>query len=330
CDGGSSDSSQQIVAELAVKCRFPVSLIQTRRGRGIQMNAGAALATAELLLFLHADSRFDECDALCKAFSLYQSRIESGAQLFAARFALQFLRSELSPALSWFYYEAKARLPRNDCIRGDQGFLLNRAALWLAGGLDQSLPFLEDIRLVETLATRVDWLLLPSTISTSARRFEREGLLERQVLNAIIVNSVVAEWAEFFQALPGLYKCHSDTGRLLLQPLLVGINRLINDQDPAWRRIFWQTTGYHVAGNAWQLFFWLDVRHSFRAGEKPGAVKTHWLEFYQSRLTPFFQSRPAAFMAQIAVKLWLRWMLFHCAFKMTPRQQGGSDAGVHD
>ncbi len=311
CDGGSGDGSQQIALELAATCRFPVRLIQTHRGRGGQMNAGAALAAAGLLLFLHADSRFDESLALSKAYAFFESRTESGAQFFAARFALQFRRSKQSSSLAWFYYEDKARLPRFDCIRGDQGFLLNRATLELAGGFDESLPFLEDIRLVEKLATRVDWPLLPAAISTSARRFEREGLLERQVLNAIIVNSVVAEWAEFFRELPGLYKCHGDSGRLLLQPLLAGINRLINDHEPAWRRIFWQATGHHVAGNAWQLFFWLDVRRAFRAGGNPGAVEPSWLEFYQRRLEPFFLSRPAAFMAQSAVKIWLRWMLFN-------------------
>lgn len=310
CDGGSDDGSQQIIAERAATCRFPVRLIQTHRGRGGQMNAGAACASAGLLLFLHADSRFDESRALRKAYAFFESRTESGAPLFAARFAVQFRRSEQSSSLAWFYYEAKARLPRFDCIRGDQGFLLNRATLELAGGFDESLPFLEDIRLVAKLATRVDWLLLPAAISTSARRFEKEGLLERQVLNAIIINSIVAEWAAFFRELPGLYKCHGDSGRLQLFPLLAGINRLINDHDQGWRRRFWQATGHHVAGNAWQLFFWLDVRRSFRGGEKPESVEPRRLELYQRRLEAFFLSRPAAFLAQSAVKIWLCWMLF--------------------
>lgn len=310
CDGGSGDGSRQLVIERAADYLFPVRLIQAERGRGRQMNAGAAVAMSDLLLFLHADSRFEQCDALGNAVAFYRRPAASGSHFFAARFSLQFRRSEQSRSLAWFFYEAKSRLSRADCIRGDQGFLLNSRLFSQAGGFDESLPFLEDLRLVNATSAQAEWLLLPSVISTSARRFEREGLLERQVLNAIIVNSVVTEWMEFFQALPGIYHCHADSGRLLLPPLLDGIDRLIAGHDIAWRRRFWQATGHHVAGNAWQLFFWLDVRRSFRAGKGAGEVDSRYLGFYRRRLEPFFQGRLAVFLAQSAVKLWLRWMLF--------------------
>jgi len=309
CDGGSSDGSQQLYFEHAAGSCFPVRLIQATRGRGCQMNAGTAVASSGLLLFLHADSRFDECDALYKAVALYRRQTASGSRYFAARFSLRFRRSEHSPSPAWFYYEAKARLPRSDCIRGDQGFLLNRNLLALTGGFDESLPFLEDVRLVESLAAHVTWLLVPTVISTSARRFEKEGLWERQVLNAIIINSIATEWTEFFSALPGLYRCQTDTGRLQLHPILKGISMLIAGHDHAWCCNFWRGTGRHVAGNAWQIFFWLDVRRAFRAGKTAGEVNSSSLDFYRRRLEPFFQSRIAAFLAQSAVKLWLCRML---------------------
>ncbi|MDD5287146.1 MAG: TIGR04283 family arsenosugar biosynthesis glycosyltransferase, partial [Desulfuromonadaceae bacterium] len=242
-DGGSSDGSQQVVAEHSAECGFPVRLIQTARGRGLQMNAGAAIATSKLLLFLHADSRFDDSAAVSKSVDFYRFKGASRSRLFAARFGIQFRRSEQSTSLAWFFYEAKARLPIGDCIRGDQGFLLDNRTLSHAGGFEESLPFLEDIRLVETLGAEVEWQLLPATISTSARRFEREGVLRRQVLNAIIVNSVATGWTEFFHALPGIYHCHTESGRLLLSPLLEGIGKLIAGHDRAWQRLFWQGTG---------------------------------------------------------------------------------------
>jgi rSAM/selenodomain-associated transferase 2 len=309
CDGGSSDGSQQIILENVAEYPFPVRLIQTDRGRGRQMNAGVGCAKSGLLLFLHADSRFEDCSALSTAAAFYQQQKASGTQLFAARFGLQFRRLEQATSLAWFYYEAKARLTRSDCIRGDQGFLLDRQTFTQAGGFDASLPFLEDVRLVETTFSEVDWLLLPAIISTSARRFEQEGLLDRQVLNAIIMNSIATGWTEFFQALPGIYHCHADTGRLKLRLLLQGIKALIADRDIDWQRRFWKATGQHVAGNAWQIFFWLDVRRAFRSGKSTGEVGSRFLAFYFRRLESFFKGRLAAFMAQSLVKLWLRWML---------------------
>jgi len=313
CDGGSSDGSSEIASVLADSCSFPVRLIRNERGRGSQMNAAAAEATAGLLLFLHADSRFEDSAALLNAVEYYRNDQADNSRFFAARFGLHFRRSQPAPAsLAYFFYESKARLARRDCIRGDQGFLLDRDTFTAAGGFDQSLPFLEDLRLVAAATPQLEWRLLPATVSTSARRFEQEGLLERQILNAIIVNNALAGWSAFFESLPGLYReqCHTTGGKLQLYPLLEGIDRLMEPASAEWRCAFWQTTGRHVASNVWQLFFWLDVRRAFRAGKTPAEVRKRWLDFYQNRLERFFQSGPAAFTAQLAVRLWLRWMLF--------------------
>lgn len=313
CDGGSSDDSREIASMLADNCSFPVRLIRTGRGRGRQMNAGAAHAAAELLLFLHADSRFEDSAALLKAVECYHGAETPTVATFAARFGLQFRRSQPArPSLAYFFYESKARLARRDSIRGDQGLLLNRNAFTAAGGFDESLPYLEDLRLVAATTPQTEWRLLPATVSTSARRFEQEGLLERQILNAIIVNNALAGWGAFFESLPGLYReqCHTAGGRLKLYPLLKGIDGLLKLASAEWRRSFWQATGRHVASNAWQLFFWLDARRAFRAGKTPAEVQLRWLDFYQHRLERFFQSAPLAFAAQRAVRLWLRWMLF--------------------
>lgn len=309
-DGGSSDDSREIISELAADCGFPVTLIQAGRGRGCQMNAGAALAASDLLLFLHVDSRFDDSSALCKAVEFYRRHKSPGSEAFAARFSLKFrLSSPVLPSLAYFFYEAKARLPRSDCIRGDQGFLLNSVTFAKAGGFDETLSILEDIRLVEATSAKVIWQLLPVVITTSARRFEKEGLLERQVLNAIIVNSVATGWTEFFNKLPGIYQCHADSGRLMLRPLLLGIRNLIAGHDRSWQLTFWRNTGQHIAGNAWQLFYWLDVRRTFRYGKGPETVEPFWLNFYGRYLKPLFESPPAALLAELLTRIWLLWML---------------------
>ena len=310
CDGSSGDGSQQLCRMLGATAPFTVQILNTPRGRGVQMNTGAALARSDLLLFLHADSRFSRTDALQIAVSAYRKESEKSAGPVAARFRLSFRRTDSQPSLAYYFYESKARLNRADCIRGDQGFLLSRTLFNSLGGFDISLPFLEDIRLVAASAERVTWLLLPAGISTSARRFETEGLYERQVVNAIITDAVAAGWTEFFSSLPGIYHCNSVSGRLQLFPLLDGIRALLAAKPASWRRPFWRATGRHVAGNIWQLFFWLDVRSSFISGSTtPDDVTTHKLQWFQRNLERYTCGRPAETITAAAVWIWFRVML---------------------
>ena len=148
CDGGSGDGTPELAANMAPKLPFPLRGTITPRGRGRQMNAGAALAAGEWLLFLHADSRFPDRTALYRATSTFREQLTRSPRQVAGRFALRFRRSDTSPSLAYFFYEAKARLNRADCIRGDQGFLISGKFFQQLGGFDTSLPFYEDVRLV--------------------------------------------------------------------------------------------------------------------------------------------------------------------------------------
>jgi rSAM/selenodomain-associated transferase 2 len=309
CDGGSADGSQQLCRELGANTTLTVHAIDTPRGRGLQMNAGAAIARGDLLLFLHADSRFDRTDALRTAVSAYREASQKARVPLAARFRLSFRRRDTRPALAYYFYESKARLERADCIRGDQGFLLSRTLFDSLGGFDTALPFLEDIRLVVATAERAEWLLLPAEISTSARRFETEGLYERQVVNAIITDAIATGWTEFFCALPGIYRCNSVSGRLQLFPLLDGIRALLAAKPAAWLRPFWRGTGRHVAGNIWQLFFWLDVHSAFSSDSSPDDVPTPWLHWFQRHLERFTHGWLVETITAAAVWIWFRVLL---------------------
>jgi hypothetical protein len=273
------------------------------------MNAGAGSARSELLLFLHADSRFSSKDALQTAVGAYRATAAKTQIPVAARFRLNFRRQDARPSLAYHYYESKALLDRSDCIRGDQGFLLGRAQFDRLGGFDTSLPFLEDIRLVAATAERVHWLLLPAGISTSARRFETEGLYERQVVNAIITNALATGWTEFFSTLPGLYRCNSVSGRLQLFPLLDGIRGLLAANPASWRWRFWRGTGRHVANNIWQLFFWMDVRSGFIRHRRPDDLSTRHLQWFQRNLEFLTHGILAEVITASAVWVWFRFML---------------------
>lgn len=310
CDGGSGDGTTQRAAQLARQVPFATEVVPAPRGRGRQMNAGAAVARAGTLLFLHADSAFAAADALAHGLAALRARQAAvGCHEVAGRFALGFRRSDATPSPAYFFYEAKARLDRPECIRGDQGFMLPRAFFRFLNGFDEQMPFLEDLRFADAVAGRGGWLLLPAEIGTSARRFEAEGLWERQVLNAIIVNCLVAGWTEFFTTLSGLYRFDAETGRLSLHPILDGIRTLLAGRSGEWRRSFWRITGRHVAANAWQIFFWLDTRRAFSRGRGPGEVAPCWLRLYERRLKPLFCTLPAALAAAGLVRLWFGFML---------------------
>lgn len=196
--------------------------------------------------------------------------------------------------------------------------MLSRMLFQRLEGFDESLPFLEDLRLAASVAKQGDWMLLPAEISTSARRFETEGLWERQVLNAIIVNAHQTGWSEFFTALPGLYRCHAETGRLLLVPLLDSIRTLLASHPPRWRSNFWLSTGRHVAANSWQLFFWLDARRAFLSGLQPAEVATRWTLFYRKRLARAVGLLPVQVLAAALVWIWHRSMLL--TLRMLPKE----------
>lgn len=309
CDGGSSDGSDQWAGKLAASFPYDVQYLRTPRGRGRQMNTGAAAARSDTLLFLHVDSRFDESDALAHAVHSFREQQAHCTSEAAARFRLHFRRKAATPSLAYTFYESKARLNRADCIRGDQGFMLAASFFRQLGGFDESLPFLEDVRLAFAIEKQARWTLLPATISTSARRFETEGFCERQVINAIIANAVHLGWEELFPALPGLYRCSTETGRLLLFPLLDGIRSLIAGHDPAWRRRFRLETGRYVAGNIWQLFFWLDVRAVFYRGEQQTGTPGRWSGFHARFLEPLARTLPAVTVTALAVQVWFRLLL---------------------
>lgn len=308
CDGGSSDATHQLAEQASRTCRFHVGYLRTGRGRGCQMNAGAAQARAELLLFLHADSRFLRRDALESAVRAFREMSIRTSGTIAGRFGLRFRRRTNTASRAYAYYESKARLNRPDCIRGDQGFLLSRAFFHHLGQFDESLPFLEDVRLALAIGAQGSWMLLPADISTSARRFETEGLYERQVANAIIANALACNWTELLISLPGIYRCGGEGGRLQLYPLLNGTRRLIGGHPLMWRLSFWYATGRHVAANIWQLFFWLDVRRSFNTGLSKVAPSPRWLRLFDRFLEPLTRSIPLAVLTAIIVWLWFRLM----------------------
>jgi rSAM/selenodomain-associated transferase 2 len=310
-DGGSTDGTVELVRELAVRFPFPLALLAAPRGRASQMNAAAAAAHSTMLFFLHADSRLPSPSALRQGLDqLAARRAAAGHDRLAGHFTLQFCRSDPTPNFGYYFFEAKARLDRPGCTHGDQGFLLSRAFFARVGPFPAGFPMLAETRLAERVRAVGEWCLLSPTIQTSARRFELEGLRERQTLNAMLMSCAAIDWQPFFRELPDLYHGQGGTGKLRLLPFLERIRELLAAAGPMELRRFWRATGGYVRDNAWQLALRCDLRRAFRAGLLPGGVDLTCLARHDRFIAPLLAGRLGAVLGELLTRLWFYGLIY--------------------
>jgi rSAM/selenodomain-associated transferase 2 len=169
-DGESSDESA------AVARRAGTVVIRSARGRGRQMNVGAAYASTPVLLFLHADTRLPAGAVTLIERALRDPDVVGGC------FRLSF---ETRSALLRFYGRM-SHFETAVTTFGDQAYFV-RAAVFKAIGGFPDWPFLEDVQLRRDLRQRGSFVKLPTRVVTSARRFNGEGTLRRQLLNGLIL-----------------------------------------------------------------------------------------------------------------------------------------------
>jgi rSAM/selenodomain-associated transferase 2 len=156
-DGGSSDGTPELATRLGAR------VLATERGRGQALRAGAALASGEILLFLHADSTFPMggLRALCAALDR-DARVTGGNFRLEFDGGTRFARglSVAYPWLRWFtlYY-------------GDSGIFVRRSLYHAIGGI-KPIPVMEDYDFVRRLeragpTCRVE----EPPLTTSSRKF---------------------------------------------------------------------------------------------------------------------------------------------------------------
>lgn len=283
-DGGSDDDTLQNCAPFSRQADLRLSLLSSEPGRGRQMNRGVDQATANDYLFLHADSRIDHPHLLSQAQRhMAQQRRQLGSHRLAGHFPLRFV-SESHLGGDYYYYQSKTCLNRPDCINGDQGFWLAKDFFRELDGFDESLPYMEDARLAASIFARGRWITLPGEITTSARRFETEGFIRRQIVNSFLCNFNAMGVQEFFHGAPNAYQRQDKSGRLRMTPFLKLAHRQMNGDGVKIALQRWYQTGAYIACNAWQLAFALDCRRKRKQGLPPGSEQAKWLEWYDTHL----------------------------------------------
>jgi len=161
-DGGSEDRTREIAAALADR------VLVAPRGRARQMNAGAAAARGAALVFVHADTRLppdaDRSIARAletRAWGRFDARIESGHPLLRMVACAMNLRSRLTGIAT-----------------GDQAIFVRRADF---AGFPE-IALMEDIAFSKAMKRRSPPACLRERVTTSARRWERGGVLRTVLL----------------------------------------------------------------------------------------------------------------------------------------------------
>jgi rSAM/selenodomain-associated transferase 2 len=171
-DGGSSDDTVAMAQSLGIK------VISSSPSRAVQMNAGAAVANGEILLFLHADTRLSlGFDAQIRQ-ALAQPRTVAGA------FDLQIDASPL--VLRLVEWGVKWRSRFFQMPYGDQAIFLTEKVFHKIGGFPE-LPIMEDFELMRRLRSTGRIVILRTPVITSGRRWLQTGVFKTTLLNQIII-----------------------------------------------------------------------------------------------------------------------------------------------
>jgi uncharacterized protein len=171
-DGGSQDETIALAENLGIR------IIRSAPGRSRQMNWGAAIAHADILLFLHADTQLP-ADFLAQIQqTLAQPSVVAGA------FELAIAGEQ--PGLRWVERGVKWRSRFGQLPYGDQGIFLRAETFWELGGF-ADLPIMEDFEFVKRLQKLGKIAIAPATVTTSARRWEKLGVFKTTVINQLMV-----------------------------------------------------------------------------------------------------------------------------------------------
>lgn len=177
-DGGSADATRDVAL------RYGWRVIEAPRGRGPQLRAGAAAATGDTLLFVHADT------VLAPGWAAAVRGFAGDAGYFRLAFAGDDKRADRVARL------ANWRARYLGLPYGDQGLLIARDLYDRLGGY-RDMPLMEDVDLVRRIG-RARMRELDAEATTSPARYERDGWILRPTRNL----AILALW--FLGVSPGI------------------------------------------------------------------------------------------------------------------------------
>lgn len=161
-DGGSNDDTVSLASDL---CDL---VVNSKKGRAIQMSTGASRASGDVLWFLHADSIVDKgfdrkiLDGLARSGKVW------------GRFDVSISGNHLLLGVISMMMNLRSRI--TGISTGDQGIFVLKTIYHVTGGF-QEMALMEDIEFSKRMKLRSFPLCLQEKITTSGRRWESKGII---------------------------------------------------------------------------------------------------------------------------------------------------------
>lgn len=150
------------------------------KGRGNQMNRGAALARGDIVVFLHADTRLP-----ADAFALMEGAL-SDQTCVAGAFDLAIASGRPVYRLIARIASFRSRLTR--VPYGDQAHFFRRVYFNEIGGF-ANIPLMEDVEIMQRIKKRGESIVIVErAVTTSPRRWEKEGILRGTLRNWLLIS----------------------------------------------------------------------------------------------------------------------------------------------
>jgi rSAM/selenodomain-associated transferase 2 len=211
-DGSPDGSTIKAVTRKEVQC------VKSAQGRARQMNMGAAAATGEILIFLHADTRLPKqaLDLINHIMSLQTLSRQAMSQpaLIGGAFDLRIDTERLILKTIARIASLRSRLTR--VPYGDQAIFIRRDYFNRMGGYPE-IPLMEDVALMRNIKRAGGRIgFIPEPVITSARRWEQEGIFYTTLRNWLLLSAYSVgvtpdTLAKYYKAVGGIAKI-SNTG----------------------------------------------------------------------------------------------------------------------
>ncbi|MGH7988158.1 MAG: TIGR04283 family arsenosugar biosynthesis glycosyltransferase [Candidatus Binataceae bacterium] len=173
-DGGSTDESVALARPLCDR------VVAAPRGRAIQMNAAARLASGDALVFVHADTLVPPDFALAIADAMRDASVVGG------RFDLILDDRAAAFRMLGALISLRSRLTR--VATGDQAIFVRRAVFERLGGFPE-IELCEDLEFSRRLKREGRIACLRTNVTSSARRWRKHGLI-RTVTRMWVIKSL--------------------------------------------------------------------------------------------------------------------------------------------
>ncbi len=165
-DGGSTDKT----IEKAKECGILV-IVSKKKGRAVQMNEGAAIASEKILHFIHADSQLPlHFDA--DVIEAVNNGYNSGCFRLAFDYDHWFLKLNC-----WF-----TRFDKSAFHYGDQSLFITRDIFNKVQGFNENYIVFEDLDIIRRIKNICKFKILKNSIVTSARKYVENGVFKTQMV----------------------------------------------------------------------------------------------------------------------------------------------------